>query len=147
MAFIFGILAAFLALTAQVFVWLFHPTLFTLVAPLTHGIIFSILFLASTEEVARILFVRQYLKSYAKNHPVFAALFFSIGFSFLEIALAYWSGFSLAVLGASAFHLLATSLAFWWLREKSTLGAIFFLFIILTLFHSVFNLGILSFSP
>lgn len=143
MAFILGVLATFFAFVLQVFVWIFHPDLFTLTLPLTKPIFFSLIFLAFSEELARILFVRQYLSAYAKNHPVFAALFFGIGFSLLEIVLTYWNGFSFQVLGATSFHLGATFLAFWWLRQNRSRSALLTILILLSALHVCFNLSVL----
>lgn len=143
MAFIFGILATFFAFVLQVFVWIFHPDVFTLTTPVTQSILFSLLFLAFSEEVARILFVRQYFKTYAKEHVFLAALFFGIGFSTLEIVLTYWNGFSWSVLGATGFHMMATFLTFWWLYQSRNRTALFTLLFLLTLLHACFNLSIL----
>ena len=144
MAFILGVLATFFAFVLQVFVWIFHPDLFTLTLPLTAPIFFSILFLAFSEELARTLFVRQYIHAYAKGHPVLAAFFFGIGFSLLEIVLTYWNGFSFQVFGATSFHLAATFLAFWWLRQNREQGATLFLLLLLSALHVCFNLSILQ---
>lgn len=146
MAFILGVLATFFAFILQVFVWLFHPDLFTLVSPLTTPVLFSLIFLAFSEELARILFIRQYLKVYAKEHLGVAALFFGIGFSLLEIILTYWHGFSWAVLGATGLHLATTFFAFWWLNQGRNRTAIISLLVLLTALHVCFNLGVLRWT-
>lgn len=144
MAFILGVLATFFAFVLQVFVWIFHPDLFTVAAPFTASIIFSLLFLAFSEEVARTLFVRQYLKMYAKNHIWWAAFLFGIGFSLLEIVLTYWNGFSVQVFGATALHVAATFLAFWWLQQSRNRVAIISLLFLLTALHVCFNMSVLT---
>lgn len=144
MAFIFGVLATFFAFILEVFVWIFHPDLFTLTSPLTKTILFSLIFLAFAEELARTLFTRQYLITYSKNHLWAAALFFWIGFSLLEIILTYWNGFSFKVLGATGFHLVATFLTFWWLHQSRNRSSFFTLLFLLTALHICFNLSILQ---
>lgn len=147
MAFILGVLATFFAFILQVFVWLFHPDLFALSLPLTKSIFFSLAFLAFSEELTRVIFIRQYLKVYAKGQLVLAALFFGIGFSLLEIILTYWNGFSWSILGATTFHLLATALAFWWQNEGRNRLAVAILLVLLTALHIGFNLWALNFGP
>lgn len=144
MAFILGVLATFFAFILQVFVWIFHPDLFALTTPLTNAILFSLLFLAFSEELARTLFTRQYLIMYAKNHWVWAALGFGIGFSLLEIVLTYWNGFSFKVFGASGLHLLATFFTFWWLQQSRNRTSFIILLILLTALHACFNLVVLT---
>lgn len=145
MAFIFGILGSFFASVLQGVAWIFYTDLFTLTTPLKTSILLSLFFLAATEEVARVLFSRQYLKNYAKKNFLTSALFFGIGFALLEVILTYWNGFSWSVFGASSFHILATYLAFWWLRENSQKSSTLILIVLLTLLHACFNLGILFF--
>ncbi len=143
MAFIFGILATFFAFILEAFVWIFHPDLFAITTPLTQTVLFSILFMAFAEEIARVLFARQYLKMYAKEHPLVAALFFGLGFTLLELVLTYWNGFSFGILGATSFHLLATFLTFWWLQQSRSRSAITSLLFLLTGLHICFNLIVL----
>lgn len=147
MAFIFGILASFFAFILQGFVWVFHADLFTLELPLTPSIFFSFVFLAFAEEVSRILFSRQYVKTYSRNHVLLGAIFFAVGFASLEIILSSWGGFSWKALGASSFHVVATLLTFWWIRENNGRMSTAFLIILLTALHTCFNLGILLYSP
>jgi hypothetical protein len=144
MAFILGVLATFFAFILQVFVWIFHPDLFTLTAPLTAPILFSLLFLAFSEELSRTLFVRQYLHTYAKGSWVLAALLFGVGFSLLEIVLTFWNGFSLQVLGASGLHMVASFLAFWWLLQSRNRTSFIVLLVLLTALHACFNLSLLN---
>lgn len=144
MAFIFGILASFFAFILQVIVWIFHPDLFTLTTPLTQPIVFSLIFLAASEELARTLFTRRYLATYAKEQWLWAALFFGIGFCILEIVLTFWGGFSVKVLGAASFHLVASFFSFWWLKQSRNQSAFWMLLILLTALHVCFNLSILS---
>lgn len=144
MALILGVLATFFAFILQIFVWVFHPDLFTIAKPLTTPVLFSLLFLAFSEELARVIFVRQYLIAYAKEHFWLSALFFGIGFSLLEIVLTFWDGFSLQVFVPSAFHLIATFLSFWWLRQNRSQTAFVFLLVVLSALHACFNLIILQ---
>jgi hypothetical protein len=144
MAFIFGVLATFFAFILQVFVWIFHPDLFALTTPFTNSILFSLIFLAFSEELARTLFTRQYLIMYSKGYSLLPALAFGIGFSLLEIVLTFWNGFSWSVLGASGFHLVATFFAFWWLQQSRDKTSFYFLLILLTALHACFNIVVLK---
>jgi hypothetical protein len=121
--------------------WLFYEPLFTLQAEVTLTIAAALLALAATEELARILFVRAYLK---RNLPVTLAtpLFFWVGFVLLEVALGVFQGFSLWLLIPLLFHFCATFFTFSFLSRRP----ITFLFGILTLVHWLVNLLLLVYS-
>lgn len=141
MAFLFGLLAASFALLLQLVLWLFYEPLFTLPAAVTFTATTVLLVLAATEELARVLFARTYLK---RSLPVTltTTLLFWLGFVLLEAALGVFRDFSLWLLVPALFHFCATYLTFiTWSRRP-----LFLVLFLLTLLHWLVNLLLLVYS-
>jgi hypothetical protein len=121
--------------------WLFYEPLFTLQAEVTLTIATALLALAATEELARVLFARAYLK---RSLPVTltTTFLFWLGFVLLEAALGVFQGFSLWLLLPLLFHFCATFFTFTFLSRRP----IIFIFGILTLVHWLVNLLLLVYS-
>lgn len=146
MAFIYGFLAAILALFLQMVVWIFFPNIFSLPEALTFTTLGIILLLALTEEVARFLFIYQYLKKVSVPSIFLPALFFGLGFAILEVLFTFWTGFSAKVFFSSALHLILTLFVFWFLQGPFTRRSVGFILIGTLLIHTLFNLIVVQFS-
>ncbi len=141
MTFLFGLLAASFALLLQLVLWLFYEPLFTLPVAVTFTAATVLLVLAATEELARVLFARAYLK---RSLPVTltTTLLFWLGFVLLETVLGIFRGFSLWLLVPALFHFCATHLTFiTWSRQP-----FFLVLFLLTLLHWLVNLLLLVYS-
>ncbi len=118
MPFIFGFLAAAIALVLQLVVWLFFPPLFEVQLPLTATVLFSILLLALIEESIRYLFSRRYLQQFGTPSLLFIVLFW-IGFVAPEIILGVWqSTIALPFLAPLFLHATLTWILFFGLQRK-----------------------------
>jgi hypothetical protein len=143
MPFIFGLLAAAMALLTQLVVWLFYPPLFEVTQTFNTPTLTSLFLLAFIEESTRVSFANQYKKVFGDARAV-AILAFALGFASLEVALALVLHSRLEALGTALFlplgiHILLTFLAFFGLRLFTQKKSVSGLFLALVLLHFLFN--------
>jgi hypothetical protein len=145
MPFIFGLLAAAMALLTQLIVWLFYPPLFEVTLPLRVPVLTSLFLMAFIEEGARVLFARQYQKSFGRAQARMV-LGFALGFASLEALFAFsQNSLEKALLIPVAIHILLTFLAFLGLQRITRKISVFALFSGLVLIHFLFNTSLLFF--
>lgn len=114
MLFIFGFLAAAIALALQLVVWLFFPPLFEVGLPITATVLFSLFLLALIEESLRYLFGKRYQQQFETPSLLITILFW-IGFVAPEVILGVWQGsLTLPFLAPLILHAILTWMLFFW---------------------------------